>query len=75
MISSSALYQTVIISLQLAAASAELVTVCQALHWMQVDSFYQEAARVLRPGGLLAVLGYHFSSPGPGVANAVKVDF
>ena len=50
------------------------MTVCQALHWMQVDSFYQEAARVLRPGGLLAVLGYHFSSPGPGVVNAVKVD-
>ena len=27
----------------------------QALHWFDTDAFYAEAARVLRPGGVLAV--------------------
>jgi SAM-dependent methyltransferase len=42
----------------LAAASAELVTVAQALHWFDLDRFYSEASRVLVPGGLLAVWTY-----------------
>ena len=34
----------------------------QALHYLSPpSSLYLEAARVLRPGGLLAVIGYHFS--------------
>ena len=39
-------------------ASAELITVAQALHWFDRDAFYAEAARVLRPGGVLAVWSY-----------------
>jgi len=46
-------------------SSVDLVTVCQALHWMQVDKFYQEVERVLVPGGTLAVIGYHFTRPAP----------
>ena len=46
-------------------SSVDLVTVCQALHWMQVDKFYQEVERVLVPGGTLAVIGYHFTRPSP----------
>ncbi len=42
----------------LAAHSADLVTVAQALHWFDVEKFYAEARRVLKPGGLLAVCGY-----------------
>jgi len=44
-------------------SSVDLVTVCQALHWMDVDKFYQEVDRVLVPGGTLAVIGYHFTRP------------
>jgi SAM-dependent methyltransferase len=39
-------------------ASADLVTVAQALHWLDVDVFYDEVKRVLAPGGVLAVWTY-----------------
>jgi ubiquinone/menaquinone biosynthesis C-methylase UbiE len=42
----------------LAAASVELVTVAQALHWFDLDRFYSAASRVLVAGGLLAVWTY-----------------
>ncbi|TCJ14961.1 class I SAM-dependent methyltransferase [Parasulfuritortus cantonensis] len=42
----------------LADASADLVTVAQALHWFDRPRFYAEVRRVLRPGGLLAVWTY-----------------
>jgi len=42
----------------LPAHSVDLVTVAQALHWFDVDAFYAEAARVARPGALLAVWNY-----------------
>jgi ubiquinone/menaquinone biosynthesis C-methylase UbiE len=42
----------------LKAASVDLVTVAQALHWLDLDTFYEEAARVLAPGGVLAVWTY-----------------
>lgn len=42
----------------LRSGSVSLVTVAQALHWFQVDAFYREATRVLRPGGVLAVWCY-----------------
>lgn len=37
---------------------ADLITVAQALHWLEPDRFYAEARRVLAPGGLLAVWTY-----------------
>lgn len=42
----------------LADASVDLVTVAQALHWMDADAFYREARRVARPGGIVAVWSY-----------------
>jgi hypothetical protein len=34
------------------------VAVAQALHWLDVDAFFREAARVARPAGLVAVWSY-----------------
>lgn len=39
-------------------ASCDLVLAAQALHWFDLDAFYREVRRVLRPGGLLAATGY-----------------
>jgi SAM-dependent methyltransferase len=42
----------------LTSASVDLVTVAQALHWLDLDLFYTEVKRVLVPGGVLAVWTY-----------------
>lgn len=42
----------------LATASADLVTIAQALHWFDFDNFYREVRRVLKPGGLIAAWSY-----------------
>jgi SAM-dependent methyltransferase len=42
----------------LPAASIDLITVAQAIHWFDVDGFYSEVKRLARPGALLAVWGY-----------------
>jgi SAM-dependent methyltransferase len=42
----------------LEARCADLVTVAQALHWLDLSAFYAEALRVLKPGGVLAVWSY-----------------
>jgi SAM-dependent methyltransferase len=39
--------------------SINLVTVASALHWLNLDSFYNEVKRVLKAGGVLAVWTYH----------------
>lgn len=39
-------------------ASVDIITVAQALHWFDLDHFYAEARRVLKPGGVLAVWTY-----------------
>jgi SAM-dependent methyltransferase len=38
--------------------TVDLVTVAQALHWLELDAFYAEVQRVLVPGGVLAVWTY-----------------
>lgn len=38
--------------------SADLITVAQALHWFDLDQFYAEVRRVLKPDGLVAVWTY-----------------
>ena len=45
-------------SSRLAAAAVDLITVAQALHWFDIDRFLDEACRVLKPGGVLAVWCY-----------------
>ena len=38
--------------------SVDLVTVAQALHWLDPEEFFAEAKRVLDPGGAIAVWAY-----------------
>ncbi len=38
----------------------DLICVGQALHWFDIDQFFKEADRVLKPDGILAVFGYGF---------------
>lgn len=38
--------------------SVDLVTVAQAAHWFDLPRFYVEVARVMKPGGVLALWGY-----------------
>jgi SAM-dependent methyltransferase len=49
----------------LADATVDLLLVAQAAHWFDLDAFYAEARRVLRPGGIIALLTYsaHRVSP------------
>ncbi|MCU0766043.1 MAG: class I SAM-dependent methyltransferase [Gammaproteobacteria bacterium] len=44
--------------LPLAGASVDLVTVAQALHWLDLPAFYAEVRRVARPGALVAAWSY-----------------
>jgi len=36
----------------------DLITVGQAAHWFDLPKFYEEAKRIMKPGGLLALFGY-----------------
>lgn len=38
--------------------SVDLITVAQALHWLDLDKFYKEVRRVVKPGGVFAGYGY-----------------
>lgn len=39
--------------------SVDLITVAQALHWFDLQAFYAEVERVLKPGGVLAIWSYN----------------
>lgn len=36
----------------------DLITVAQAIHWLDFEKFYEEVKRTSVPGGLIAVIGY-----------------
>lgn len=55
----------------IAAHSVDLITVGQALHWFDFPAFYAEAARVLKPGGVLAAWSYGLMQVSPAVDAAV----
>jgi len=38
--------------------SFDLIIVAQAIHWFDFDAFYEEVERVVKPGGIFAVIGY-----------------
>lgn len=39
-------------------AQFDLITVAQAIHWFDFDTFYNEVYRILKPDGVFAVMGY-----------------
>lgn len=47
--------------------SADLITVAQAVHWMNLDAFYAEVRRVARPGAAVALVAYGIAVIEPGV--------
>lgn len=51
--------------------SVDLVTVAQALHWLDVQRFYREVNRVVIPGGAIAVWSYGPMRLEPGIAEVV----
>lgn len=54
--------------------SVDLVTVGQALHWFDLDAFFAEVRRVLRPQGVFAAFAYVLSQVTPEV-DAVTYHF
>jgi SAM-dependent methyltransferase len=53
--------------------SIDLITVAQALHWFDVEAFYCEAHRVLRPNGVLAVWCYGSTTISPEIDPLVRI--
>lgn len=56
----------------LADASADLVTVAQALHWFELERFYGELRRVVRPGAVFAAWTYSLADADPSVDPLVE---
>jgi SAM-dependent methyltransferase len=55
--------------------SIDVVTVAQALHWIDLSAFYAEVRRVLRPGGLLVAWTYSAQRIDDGSLDDVLADF
>ncbi len=49
----------------------DLITVAQALHWFDAGMFYQEAKRVLKPGGIMAVWSYNLLRVSPELDSVI----
>jgi ubiquinone/menaquinone biosynthesis C-methylase UbiE len=52
--------------------SFDLITVAQAIHWFNVDEFYAEVKRTLKPNGILAVWGYGLIETSGSLNNILK---
>lgn len=55
--------------------SVDLVTVAQAAHWFDLNRFFAEADRVLKPNGVLAVWAYGINQVEGGEANHIVQHF
>jgi len=54
------------------ARSVDLVTVASAIHWFDLDKFYAEVRRVVKPGGVLAAWTYYTPVFGNGVDAIIR---
>jgi len=55
--------------------SVGLITVAQALHWFDIERFFDQACRVLKPGGVLAVWAYERCQVGPECNEVIEKIF
>lgn len=53
-------------------SSVDLIVIAQAIHWFHFDEFYKEVKRVLKPDGIIAVLGYGLFSSIPQVDDIIQ---
>jgi SAM-dependent methyltransferase len=52
--------------------TVDLIMVAQALHWFDLDRFYDEGRRVLKPGGILAASAYNLLRIEPTIEEVIK---
>lgn len=52
--------------------SFDAVCVAQALHWFDLDRFYAEVRRVLKPGAVIAAWGYGWTQISPEIDRTVE---
>ena len=52
--------------------SVDLITVAQALHWFDLEKFYLEVRRVLKPRGVIAAIAYKLATVSPAIDAVVN---
>ncbi|NLR93539.1 MULTISPECIES: class I SAM-dependent methyltransferase [Flammeovirga] len=52
--------------------SFDLITAAQSLHWFDLEAFNQEAIRLLRPGGVIALFGYNLFKVNPEIDEMIS---
>ena len=57
---------------EIKSGSLDLIMVAQALHWLDLERFYTEARRVLKPDGVLAASAYNLLTIEPAVDDVVN---
>lgn len=55
--------------------SIDAVVIAQALHWFDLERFWPEVRRVLRPDGVVLALSYAWQSTGDGALDALLMHF
>ena len=53
-------------------ATVDLIMIAQALHWFDLNRFYAEARRVLKPNGVLAASAYNLLHVEPAIDEVVN---
>lgn len=56
----------------IASATVDLIMVAQALHWFDLNRFYTEARRVLKPNGVLAASAYNLLHIEPAIDEVIN---
>jgi len=56
----------------LESGSVDLITVAQALHWFELETFYSEVRRVLKPRGVIAATAYKLATISPEIDAVVS---